>query len=63
MLPSLFLSSTAITRFTNGFYASSNTSQYTLPGMSKNSSGSRVPLLSLSIFWKFLYSFCSSFSV
>ena len=33
-----------------------------LPGMSKNSSGSSVPLLSLSILLKFLYNFWSSFS-
>ncbi len=34
-----------------------------LPGISKNSSGSRVPDLSLSILLKFLYSFWSSFSL
>ena len=55
MLPSLFLSSTAITLLTKGLFASS--------GISKNSSGSREPLLSLSSLLKFLYSFWSSSSV
>jgi len=47
--PSLFLSRTAMTRFTRGLFASS--------GILKNSSGSNAPLLSLSNREKFLYNF------
>ena len=49
ILPSLFLSRTAITLLTKGLFANS--------GISKNSSGSSEPLLSLSNLLKFLYNF------
>ena len=55
ILPSELTSKTEMTRLTRGFWLSS--------GTLKISSGSRSPLLSLSIYWKRAYSFWISFSV
>ena len=53
IFPSLFLSSTSMTRLTSGLFESSRFSDC-LPGRSKNSFGSRQPDLSLSRWLNFL---------